>query len=104
MKMSQLAETIFLSKSGLTRLVDRLEREGLLCRKACIFDRRAQYAALTEKGLEARKTAWPVYRDAIAEVFASKMSADEAECLVSILRRMTGSCRCVGSCRPTPSC
>jgi hypothetical protein len=46
MKMSQLAETIFLSKSGLTRLVDRLEREGLLCRKACINDRRAQYAAL----------------------------------------------------------
>src|SRR5689334_18855705 len=50
MRMHDLASSVLLSRSGLTRLVDRLERDGLICRKACDDDARGAYACLTEPG------------------------------------------------------
>ena len=50
MRMCDLAESILLSRSGLTRLVDRLERDGLLQRMACADDARGSYATLTPAG------------------------------------------------------
>src|SRR3954471_14702252 len=50
MRMHDLASSVLLSRSGLTRLVDRLEREGLLTRKACESDPRGAYAVLPEDG------------------------------------------------------
>ena len=47
LRMSELAEKILLSRSGLTRLVDRLERDGLLCRQSCDHDARGAFAKLT---------------------------------------------------------
>ena len=52
MRMCDLAEQAQLSRSGLTRLVDRLEREGLLERCTCEHDARGAYACLTERGRE----------------------------------------------------
>src|SRR3954470_8409040 len=52
LRMSELADQSMLTRSGLTRLVDRLEKEGLVARKACPSDRRAVHAMLTEKGLK----------------------------------------------------
>ena len=45
--MSELADSVLLSRSGLTRLVDRLERQGLLRRESCASDRRGVYAVIT---------------------------------------------------------
>ncbi len=60
MRMCDVAESVLLSRSGLTRLVDRLEREGLVERAACADDARGSYAKITEAGrkklLEARGT------------------------------------------------
>src|SRR5271165_5711205 len=50
MRMCDLAERAQLSRSGLTRLVDRLEREGLLTRCSCEHDARGSYACLTDAG------------------------------------------------------
>src|SRR5919199_1762785 len=47
MRMSDLAATVILSRSGLTRLVDRLEREGLIARESCASDARGSFATLT---------------------------------------------------------
>src|SRR6267154_3304817 len=52
MRMCDLAEHAQLSRSGLTRLVDRLERDGLLVRCTCDHDARGAYACLTESGME----------------------------------------------------
>src|SRR3954463_15964703 len=52
MRMSELADAVLLSRSGLTRLVERLEREGLLERADCPGDARGSYAVLTDAGLE----------------------------------------------------
>ena len=58
MRMSDLAATVILSRSGLTRLVDRLEREGLIARESCPSDARGSFATLTAAGrAQARRRA-----------------------------------------------
>jgi DNA-binding MarR family transcriptional regulator len=50
MRMSDLADAVWLSRSGVTRLVDRLERDGLVERRACPSDARGAFAVITERG------------------------------------------------------
>ncbi|MFD0595201.1 MarR family winged helix-turn-helix transcriptional regulator [Catellatospora coxensis] len=49
--MTDLSRQTAMSTSGVTRMIDRLEREALVCRVPCDIDRRSSYAALTSKGL-----------------------------------------------------
>jgi len=88
MKMTDLAEAVIFSKSGITRLVDRLEKDGLIERQSCPSDRRRVHAALTDKGLAERERAWPAYQQAIAELFAAHMSEKEAAEVARVLGRM----------------
>jgi len=87
LKMSELADFALMTRSGLTRVVDRLEKEGLVERHSCAADRRAVYAALTEKGLKERERAWPFYEDALQELFGSQLTDQEAQILKTVLRR-----------------
>ncbi len=59
LRMAELADSVLLSRSGVTRLVDRLEREGLLVRDACDDDGRGLYAVLTRKGEDLLERARP---------------------------------------------
>lgn len=86
LRMHELANAIVLSRSGLTRLVDRLEAEGLLTRERCGDDRRGAYAVLTEAGREALHQIWPVYAQGIHEYFASAISDEEALVLVRVFQ------------------
>ena len=88
LRMNELASAIVLSRSGLTRLVDRLEAEGLLVRERSARDRRGAFAVLTEKGVEAMREAWPVYARGINEHFARFLSDEEACLLTGIFQRM----------------
>lgn len=88
LRMAELAERVILSRSGLTRLVDRLEKEGYLVRESIKEDRRGTAAVLTEKGLEALREAWPVYAEGIKQDFATFLSRDEAEVIAKALARV----------------
>lgn len=88
LRMSELADAVILSRSGLTRLVDRLEREGLLGREGCPGDKRGSYAVITEAGLAARLAAWPVLQRAMSELFAAHISDEEARVLERALKRV----------------
>jgi DNA-binding MarR family transcriptional regulator len=88
LRMHQLADQVVLSRSGLTRLVDRLETEGLLKRERSGTDRRGAYAVLTQKGRAALRQAWPVYARGIASHFARHLSVEEAGALTQALQRM----------------
>lgn len=101
LKMSDLADQVLLSKSGLTRLVDRMEAKGYIRREACSADRRVAYAVLTPSGLKAREQSWPTYRAAIQEHFASKLTAEEARCIGRALSKLTGRFRKRDTC-PDP--
>ena len=87
-RLSELAEAVTLSRSGLTRLVDRLEKAGLLRREACSTDRRGAFAVLTPKGAGALRRTWTAYARAIQEHFARHLSDKEAGMLAGAFGRI----------------
>lgn len=91
LRMHELAERIVLTRSNLSRLVDRLERAGLVRREDCADDRRGHYSVLTEDGRKMRRAMWPVYRRQIDVLFARHIDEAEArviaECLTRVLTR-----------------
>lgn len=91
LRMHELAQRVVLSRSGLTRLVDRLEAEGLLVRDRSVADRRGAYAVITEQGVAALRRAWPVYSRGIAHYFAQWLSEEEAQVFVTALERVLQS-------------
>jgi DNA-binding MarR family transcriptional regulator len=88
LRMHELAQRVVLSRSGLTRLVDRLEAEGLLTRDRCGTDRRGAYAVITEQGIAALRKAWPVYARGISQYFAQWLTQEEAQVFVTALERL----------------
>lgn len=93
LRMHELAEKIVLSRSNLTRLVDRLEEAGLVARERFAEDRRGAFAVLTDEGKAMRRKMWPVYEACIREYFGSVISDDEAKALADALRRMLQAAR-----------
>ena len=87
LRMGELVEHVVLSPSGLTRLVDRIEKAGLVERHLCSRDRRAFEVELTQKGRAAREQSWPIYARAIAQGFGDRYSDDEATQLAALLAR-----------------
>jgi DNA-binding MarR family transcriptional regulator len=88
LRLHELADRVVLSRSGLTRLVDRLEAAGLLRREACPTDRRGAFAVLTPEGTVALRRTWPTYARGIAKHFARHLSADEAAAIAATLGRV----------------
>lgn len=88
LRMSELARSALLSRSGLTRLVDKLEKEKLIERKSCPKDGRVQHAVLTDKGVEMLRKIWPVYRAGIAKYFAAHLTDKEAQEFARLLSKI----------------
>jgi DNA-binding MarR family transcriptional regulator len=88
LRMHELAERVVISRSGLTRLVDRLATDGLLIRDRSGTDRRGAYAVITELGIAALQQTWPIYAKGIAEYFAQWLTLDEAQILESAFKRI----------------
>jgi len=66
----ELADLVLLSRSGLSRLVDRMEADGAIARRPASDDRRGADVVLTERGLDLLRRMWPVYSRVIEERFA----------------------------------
>ncbi|HYV59091.1 MAG TPA: MarR family transcriptional regulator, partial [Acidimicrobiia bacterium] len=88
LRMSELADAVILSRSGVTRLVDRMERGGFVKREHCPTDRRAMYATITPAGKRALAKARPVHLRGVAEHFARHLTDDDAKTLAAALGRM----------------
>ena len=97
LRMSELADKVVLSRSNLTRLVDRLEEAGLVARERSAEDRRGAYAVLTDQGRTLRRRMWPPYQAAIRELFESRLSDSEADFVATILRRLLEAARGVAA-------
>src|SRR5918997_3771041 len=69
LRMAELADSVLLSRSGVTRLVDRLEREGLIVGDACDEDGRGLFAVLTDRGEELLARARPTHLHRVRERF-----------------------------------
>jgi DNA-binding MarR family transcriptional regulator len=88
MRPTELAELSPLTKSGLTRAVDRLASLGLLERRACLSDGRGQLVAMTALGLRTMRRAAPGHFRAIARTFADYLSEREADTIATALERV----------------
>ncbi|WP_018658200.1 MarR family winged helix-turn-helix transcriptional regulator [Actinomadura flavalba] len=80
LRMNDLADRVLLSRSGLTRLVDRLQSEGLVCRESCASDARGLFAVLTPAGRSRLAEATPTYQRGVRDYVLSRL--DEHDLLV----------------------
>jgi DNA-binding MarR family transcriptional regulator len=88
MRRVDLAESLYLTASGVTRLLDGLERDGLVGRDACSADRRVTYAVLTEAGRDKLREASKSHTRQIRELLGAHYDADELAQLVELLGRL----------------
>jgi DNA-binding MarR family transcriptional regulator len=88
LRLSELASVAQLSRSGLSRLVDRLEEAGLLRREAVGDDARGAFAVLTSDGVAALRRAWAIYGREIQRLFGQHVSASDAAVITSALQRV----------------
>src|SRR5919112_3533229 len=83
MRMHDIASSVLLSRSGLTRLVDRLERDGLVHRCSCENDARGAYAVITDAGRAKLAEAGAAHMAAVRPLVLSHHTEDELEQLGS---------------------
>jgi DNA-binding MarR family transcriptional regulator len=88
LRMSELAERLLLSRSGVTRLVDRLQAGGLVERMSCDSDRRGQWASLTDAGYDRLRSASPTHLRGVASHFLDRLSGEELRELERTLARL----------------
>ena len=98
MRMHDLASSILLSRSGLTRLVDRLERDGLLSRRSCPSDARGAFACLTPKGRDTLDAARATHLAGVRALFLDHFTAQEQELLGGFWERLGASGSCGSGC------
>ncbi len=90
-RMLDLAQSALLSKSGVTRLIDRMEGAGLVTREPGEGDRRIVWARLTGKGADAIQAAGPVFVRAVGEHFSRYLSEEELASVQTSLRKVLGA-------------
>jgi DNA-binding MarR family transcriptional regulator len=90
LKMGELAEALVITRGGLTKLVDRLIKAGLLERAFCETDRRVSYATLLPAGVDLLEEMRPIVRAELASVFSTKLSVPQAEELREMLDSVRG--------------
>lgn len=91
-----LAERVLLTASGITRLLDGLERSGLVCKASCSSDARVSYAEITPAGRAALAAARTSHLEGVRTLFADRYSDDELLALVALLGRLPQGPACPG--------
>ncbi|MEU4406702.1 MarR family transcriptional regulator [Streptosporangium sp. NPDC023963] len=88
LRMNDLADRVLLSRSGLTRLIDRLQRDGLVEREACASDARGLFAVLTDAGAARLAEAGPTYLRGVRAQFLDMLDADELRRCAAMLTKL----------------
>jgi DNA-binding MarR family transcriptional regulator len=86
LRMTDLAAQTQLTTSGITRVVDRLERTGLVCRQACPTDRRSSFAVLTDAGRARMEEVLPGHVELIEHWFTGRLAPDQLVQMLDSLR------------------
>jgi len=91
MRRVDLANQVLLTASGITRLLDGLERAGWVCKRHCDSDARVTYAVLTDAGYEKLREASDFHIQGIRRAFAAHYTEAELGILADLLSRLGGS-------------
>lgn len=89
-RMHELADVLAIERYNLTRLVDRLEKDGLVVRSRCEGDGRAAFASITDEGRVLRKKMWSIYESTVDELFLSQLNAEQRQGFSDALERTAG--------------
>jgi DNA-binding MarR family transcriptional regulator len=90
-----LAKAVVLTRSGVTRLVDGLERDGLVRRASCPSDKRGTFVALTDAGVVRLREAAATHLDAIRELFLARLGTEGREQMDALLGRLPHGTECL---------
>ncbi len=90
MRRIDLAERLALSPSGITRLLEGLERSGFVAKARCPTDQRVTWAVITAAGRETLDDAYRVHEDTMRELVGSRLDRPQLESLVELLERLPG--------------
>ena len=90
LRMGELADRLLLSRSGITRLVDRLERQGMIERERCEDDGRGFNAVLTAAGRRKLDAARPAHLGGVRRHFLAQLESGELDALAAIWARLLG--------------
>lgn len=90
LRIHELADEVVLSRTGMSRLVGRIEAAGMLRREPVPADGRGAYAAITDAGVALLRRMWPVYERGIEELFAGPVGRD-ADALRESLERVAAA-------------
>lgn len=93
LRIHELADAVILSRSGLSRLLDRLESAGLLHREPFEGDRRGAYAVIAPAGREMIARMWPVYERCLAEHFGPQLTSADARAIRTAFEAVADSVR-----------
>lgn len=88
LRQYEIGERILLSKHNLSRLIDRLERDGLVNRQACDTDGRGNIVKITKKGSQLKQKMWPVYAKTIQELIAEPLTPIQVRHLAEIMNAL----------------
>ena len=91
MRRVDLAEQVLLTASGITRLLDGLERSGFVARASCASDRRVVYAVLTDEGRAKLEEASKSHVAQIEELFSARLDESQRESFASMLERVAAA-------------
>jgi DNA-binding MarR family transcriptional regulator len=91
LRMSDLADSVLLSRSGLTRLADRLEKAGLIQRQECSTDQRGLFAVITDEGRELYRRAGRTHLAGVRERFLRRLTPEERSVLSGVWERLLSS-------------
>jgi DNA-binding MarR family transcriptional regulator len=91
LRMGELADRLLLSRSGITRLADRLEKQGLIARERCDDDGRGYFATLTDQGRALVTAARPDHLAEVRRRFLDRLDAEDIDALGAIWQRLNGA-------------
>jgi DNA-binding MarR family transcriptional regulator len=92
-----LAKAVVLTRSGVTRLVDGLEKDGLVARSSCPSDKRGTFVSITDEGLERLRAAASTQVEGVRELFVARLGSDGVEQLDALLRSLPAGAECLES-------
>ena len=90
LRQGDLQAKMLFAQYNLSRLLDRLEKAGLVRRETCPVDARSNWIVATPEGLALRERVWPAYASAIERHIAARLTTDEAATLAALLGKLVG--------------
>ncbi|MDX6257950.1 MAG: hypothetical protein QOJ11_4284 [Frankiales bacterium] len=94
LRMTELSEAALLSPSGVTRLVDKLQRDGLVRRRRCAADARVIYCELTDAGMARLVTAYPTHLRGVREHMVDKLDRDDLRGVADSMAKLADPTAC----------